>query len=164
MDKKEMPNFPPEKKEYDLEVGISRAIEKIEKLLEKKQYVVVEIVGSGSNVGTTHVGSLLEKILQENGVSIDGTSDINNLGGGVTFTNTDGPRVFFLRASTPPYTKAFVLAKDDQLKEKAEKFNLPFSKIDLRVLVYRPDKPFRDIDHGLADIIIRNEGALDKKL
>jgi len=58
--------------------------------------------------------------------------------------------------------EAYKRDQDSSLKTIMERFGMPFSRIDLRILIYRPDKPIGAIEAQYADILIRNDQAVDK--
>ena len=103
----------------------------------------------------TTTSSLIGKKLLAEGIPVKYRADISTLMFGYEFPNHG--EVHSLHAESP-YTT------DNEIEKKAKMFKLPFSKIDLRVFVYRPDRPFFNArEKKLADIIIRNEGAVNRE-
>lgn len=149
-----------EQKEYNAEVGITKAVSIIERLLESQEYVVVAISGSSTNVGKTYVSAKLMREIIRRDISFSSRNDMNNLTKPVFSNSSRKGHVLVLSAEFPAPNKESKIGQDDSLKKQAEQFGLPLSKIDLRIFVYRPDKPF-DINTETADILIRNEGAID---
>ncbi len=52
---------------------------------------------------------------------------------------------------------------DARVTWKANSIGVPLSKIDIRILIYRPDKPPLPEEKQYADVVIRNEKAVDKQ-
>lgn len=155
-------------KEYDAEAGIAKAISEIERLLQSQKYVIVAISGSSIDVGKTYVSSRIERGLMERDISFVSVSDINvfNIKPMFEKRRDKKGRVLVFEAESPIFGPAEEGKKfqDKYLREKIikEKMRLPVYKIDIRVYVYRPDKLFSpDVDLRSADIVIRNEGAVN---
>lgn len=157
----------PELKEYSAEAGIAQAIALIERLVESQKYVVIAVSGSATNVGKTYISSAIERELIERDIPFANVSSMENFSTQPVFgKRRKKGRVLVFSAEYPIYgpAQAGKRLQDKWLKEKInkEKLRLPISKIDIRVYVYRPDKPFPpDVDLNSADILIRNEGAFD---
>ena len=145
-----------EKKEYSVEDGVQKSVSIILNLLktqEGQKGVIVSITGSSFDVGKTFISGLIGKALSEKFIELKWCGDTSLL-----MFKGDFPRhgeVLILDAENA-YTK------DISVEQKANKFELPFSKIDLRIFVYHPDTPFTLKEKELADILIRHEGALNK--
>lgn len=166
------PAATPEKpalKEYSAEAGIAQAVALIERLLESQKYAVMAVSGSAGDVGKTYISSAIERELIERDISFARVGSISSfLTKPVYEKRRKGGRVLVFEAEYPIYgpAEAGKRLQDKWLKEKIkkEKLRLPISKIDIRVYVYRPDKPFPpNVDLNSADILIRNEGAFDNR-
>ncbi|MBU3901147.1 hypothetical protein KKF25_00685 [Patescibacteria group bacterium] len=152
-----------EQKEYNAEAGIAKAVSAIERLLKSQEYVVVAISGSSTNVGKSYISANLMRELTRRDISFAPCGDISSFSTKPEFRVRDGSgkgHVLVLSAEYPALNKESKIGQDNYLKKQAEQFGLPISKIDLRIFVYRPDKPF-DINTETADILIRNEEAID---
>lgn len=155
-----------EKKEYTAAEGIDKAVNDIESLLRSKDYVAVTVTGSNIDVGKTFISTGIIRGLYSRGFSIYAATDIDSLSIKPCFLESPKKgHVIVFRAEYEVLLPGEEGKKmqDYQLEKKMQEFGLPISKVDLRVYVYRPDKPFSetaDLNH--ADILIRNEGAKDK--
>ena len=156
----------PEQNEYNFENGIKQAFSEIEKLLQAQEYVVVTICGSSYDVGKTKLASRIMQEISARRISWAWQSDTRSMMQKPNFTHqpeTKGHVLVF--GSEQPAREHPMLnkqAQDERLAEKGKKFGLPLSKIDLRIYVYRPDKPFTSDELQYADIVIRNDEAIDK--
>lgn len=166
-----------ERKEYDFESGLDEVMRRLEKLLETQKNVVVAVTGSSNNVGKSFLSTSIQKRLREEDIPTAWISDISSpfleyslFSGGEEKEKYKDCKVLLLHAEYPPncYTKRGPITEDgskndqdEALRKRAEEFGLPFSKVDLRVFVYRPDKPFYEEDEVFADILICNEQAID---
>lgn len=155
-------------KEYGAEAGIAKAISEIERLAESQRYVLIAISGSSIDVGKTYVSSRVERGLMERDISFESVSSLSTFSTKPVFEKRRDKkgRVLVFEAEGPIFGPAEEGKKnqDEWLRKKIKekKLGLPVSKIDIRVYVYRPDKPFSpDVDLRSADIVIRNEGAVD---
>lgn len=154
-------------KEYGAKEGIARAVDEIERLLKTQKYVVIAVSGSSNDVGKTYISSAIEGELTQRDIPFASTGDINTLLIKPVFEKRPGKgRVLVFEAESPIYgsikENKNIENKYLENKIKERKFNLPISKIDIRVYVYRPDKPFsKTVDLRGADILIKNEEAFD---
>lgn len=172
---KENPHQPetaPEKleiKEYSAKAGIAKAVSEIERLLAAQKYVVVAISGSSHDVGKTYVSSAIEAELIRRDISFVGVGSIETLLTKPVFEERRGQgHVLLFEAESPIFGPAEEgkRLQNQWLKEKIkeEKLKISVSKIDLRIYVYRPDKPFsEDVDLRSADVVIKNEEAVDDR-
>lgn len=156
-----------EVKKYSAKEGIIRAISEIERLLKSQKFVVMTICGSAHDVGRTYISSAIEIELIQRDISFATESSIGIFSTEPVFREGSGEgRVLMFQAIGPIYGPA---EKGKRIENKwlkreikERKFKIPISKIDIRVYVYRPDKPFsKDVDLRGADILIKNEGAFD---
>lgn len=149
--------------EYSFDKGVNEACKTIERLVANQDYVVVAVIGSASDVGKTKLSSAIMKNIFTMGISCTWCSDINSLRIKPHFPDVGSTkgRVLMLNAEYPPINRKEV--QDAILARQAKQFGLSISKIDLRVCIYRPDKPFVPYELRFADIIIRNEHAVDKQ-
>jgi hypothetical protein len=163
--------------EYNFEDGLQRAIEIISSVLEQKDVVVVAINGSDINVGKTTLQTELGRFCLRKGFALLNGSDADSLG----MCEDD----FLYQLSTCSHNKGVIILGanahgfsvpeskiqtarefyDYQFKEK--KGAIPTEKIDLWIGIYRDDKPFGsgsqvEPKFPLADILIKNEKAVDK--
>ncbi len=156
----------PEQNEYNFEDGIKQAFSQIKKLLESQEYVVVTVCGSSHDVGKTQLAAKIMQEISARRISWAWASDIASTMDKPNFTHqpeTKGHVLVF--GSEQPAREHPLLnkqAQDERLAKKGKKFGLPLTKVDLRIYVYRPDKPFTQDELQYADIIIRNEQAEDK--
>lgn len=172
----------PEQKEYNFDEGVSVIVEKIESLLQSGQkYVIVSINGSGIDVGKTKLTSEISINLQQkvtgtlvltcsNADNIDTLKDILSMD-----TKQKIPKKQVVIIFGADHYTGLVLPKkikekvresaDKSLKKNAAAIGLGVDKIDLRIGIFRPDRPFKSIDdcEVFADIIIKNEKAHNKK-
>jgi hypothetical protein len=165
---REIPENAFEQKEYTAEDGISEAINLIEKLLESQEYVTVAVTGSCTDVGKTYISAGILSELDARGISKYTASEFDTLRFKPIFTDCHRKgHVLVFTAQNPiviPGNEG-IERQNDLFKDEMRKVGLPLSKIDLRVYVYRPDKPFHElIDLKNADILIRNNLANDKAL
>lgn len=140
-------------KKYSFEEGVSNALTKINQLLNEKKSVIVAVIGSSINTGKTTVSSEIGKKLIEKGIEVKWCPSVDLITQKIDFPAPG--EVLILQAESP-------FIGDDELKNQAEKFGLSHKKIDLRVFIYRPDKPFPPNETKSADILICNKGARDK--
>lgn len=164
-----------EKKEYNFDQGVSVVVQKIESLLAAGQkYVVVSINGSDVEVGKTHLLAAIAIQLKLKGINVYDCSNSEHIGilkDVIKATEEESPAnqiVIIFQADAPtgfPVPKEKIEQErgrsDYSLRQRAEEIGLPLEKIDIRVGIYRPDRPFVSFKGCkiFADIIIRNEQA-----
>lgn len=159
---KEQPDTEMETKEYSFEEGFSRAVQMVEELLQSQKYVTLAVIGSGTDVGKTYtsvrLGRELGRDMSRSIVLRSNMSLWDN-----PFYEPDKPGVLILHAEDRPGAgPAGIIRQDRVFAERAQSVGLPLSKIDIRVYVCRPDKPFRfTMALGTRDILIKNEKAVD---
>ncbi len=163
--------------EYNFEDGLQRAIEIISSVLEQKKVVVVAINGSDINVGKTTLQTELGRFCLRKGFALLNGSDAGSLRmSEADFlyqlnTSLDNKGVIILGANSHGFSvpenkiQAAREFYDYQFKDK--KGSIPTEKIDLWIGIYRDDKPFSsgslvEPRFPLADILIKNEKAVDK--
>lgn len=166
-----------ENKEYSFEEGVKQIMERIDSLLSSQDYVVVAIAGpleDDTNVGKSFLEGRLWRECRQRDIPLAVASDettLGFLGGDADAKNLKekGGGVLILGAmgSSSPTTQEYVernrAVRDSRLSNAAKSIGLPVTKIDLRVLIYRPDKPARAGEYMYNDIVIRNEQAVDDK-
>ncbi len=166
------------KTESFFNAGINKITRRVDDLLEDKDYVVVSIAGpltADTHVGKSKLTSELEKELREMGIPYCSQPDVTQLNEQsaenlrmLQKILADKKGVIILNADYSPERADDVQvvrireSKDAQIKEVGEKLKLPLTGIDIRVLIYRPDRPADAAAKKYADIIICNEHAQDK--
>ena len=152
--------------ECTAETGVALAADKIEELVRKQDHVVVAIIGSNVNVGKTYISAKLEGLLMEKKIPVYSMTDISLLNHAPRYwpKNDQFGKVLILRSEFPPYDGKE--EQDARLSTQAQKFSADLSKIDLRIYVYRPDKPFHSADlqnfSSDEDLLINNSEAVNK--
>lgn len=172
-----------EPKEYGFEEGVAQATAEIERLLAAQDYVVITIAGSSNDVGkTTLTGAIRTELIRRNipYYNAPDTSILSELGESFRpqFLDSErNARAIIFEAENPILPPELTLPQEEIYGEKGTKsgkqiqnnkiaqwgkhFGLPVSRVDLRLYIYRPDKPFRPTESRYADIIIRNDHAID---
>ncbi|MDD5731570.1 MAG: hypothetical protein PHU42_01645 [Patescibacteria group bacterium] len=164
-----------EKREYPFEKGVEQIIKKTEALLAERDFVVVTIAGPASHdwdVGKTTLSQRLSREYSQQKIPRYLISDYDSLQRfSVPDEIKDGGVVIFGAGSSPgdmPTDKlegAIKRYRDNenyQLQKAASLVGLPLSKVDLHVLISRPDVKIENGDQIYADVIIQNEFAKDK--
>lgn len=149
--------------EYSFEDGVETAVERIRELYEASDKdVVVEINGSGINVGKTELLRNLARKLGEANISLSVLNDpTREYYDYMKANNTDAnggageKRVYIVGTS---------IGKMYHSTEEYKTLRMGELPVDLYIGIYRPDKPFGKDSRlvPVADIMIRNEGAEDK--
>jgi hypothetical protein len=148
----------PRESDYNFEEGSEEAATRIRQLLDSQKYVMVAIIGSSNDVGKTSLCRTLSEKLSKFNILVDVTSEIAMISETYHFSS----RVIILGSEGFPYNDTKI--QDKALKSKMNQVGLPISKIDLRIFIYRPDRPFDKrlkLDKGQASMVIKNEGAID---
>lgn len=173
---------PPEnletRNEYSFEAGVEETINRITTLLSSQDYAIISISGPGfhdTNVGKTTLAGNIRYQLEMRGIRHHTSSDTWNFE--TSFCADENIRnnilhsdkmVLILDAEGSIHvanTENADLQKDvqDQIIQRASsKVRLPFSKIDLRIIIYRPDRVPSEQERNSFDIVIRNDNATDK--
>ena len=170
--------------EYNFENGVKAIIFRIQRLLEGQQYVVVAFHSKGQHVGkTTLVRTLMEE-LDKMGIPASATVDepdeiderhFSSILQRQKMKKTKHAVFIFEQMEMMPVDiKMYetLKAHDDRKVAKAlTKLGYQGIKgVDLWVGLYRPDRPLTSSGQSgyqvtlLADIMIRNERAVDKVL
>ena len=159
----------PEQKEYSAEEGIEAVVSFLENLLKKQNYAAITVTGSNTDVGKTWIPAAIANELQSRGIEVaTGLSKIDTLEHVCPIFNESpkGKVLIFHDQHPIPYhpdTEFIKQSQDKKVKTYAQAHGLPFDRINLRIFVFRPDKPF---DHPQAlqhaDILINNQGAKNK--
>ncbi|MCX6784739.1 MAG: hypothetical protein NTV81_02265 [Candidatus Komeilibacteria bacterium] len=167
-----------DKKEFLFEDGLKKIIEKINELFTTQDNVVVAIGGPAkddTNVGKTDLSTKLEMNFIRQGVPVLSASDLTIF----EAHHPDSSELAFQQKNrgsskclvilgavgilSLPQDKqlSFRESNDRRLQEITTPAGLPDTKIDLYILIYRPDKLASADQRQFADIIIRNELAKD---
>jgi len=167
-------------KEYDFESGLREIIDRIEQLLSEQDAVVVSISGPFQNETDVGKTTLCGKIQQELSVK----NIPNQSTGDLTFVNKYlAENIKFSQEKYKSKKMVIILgaegsygalnenqlnnlknSQNQELKNQAAKAGLSLEKIDIRILIYRPDKEAaKEEKEDYADVVIRNDHARDKK-
>ena len=156
--------IPPGAKEYLFEEGVQVAVDRIKELYEASDKdVIVEINGSGVNVGKTELLKQLAQKLGDEGIFLSVLND-------PTQAYYEEAKKLETAANSGVsekrvYIVATTIGKMYHSTEEYRSLKLEGEvSVDLYIGIYRPDKPFGK-DGPLApvaDIMIRNKGARDK--
>lgn len=164
------------KKEYNFDEGAAAIVEKIESLLAVGQeYVVVSIAGSHIEVGKSRLTAEISKSLKQKSIAVEicgNAGSIWTIKDAIKFNKKQSiDRIVIIfeadtrLAACPKEDIEQIRAYDDRdLQKQANQAGLPLNKVDIRVNIYRPDRPFesREGCETFADITIRNEQARDR--
>lgn len=172
-----------EPKEYGFEEGVAKAIADIERLLAAQDYVVITIAGSSNDVGKTTLAAALRGKLSARDISHHSESDTSIVRSSPEqhrphFLDSErGAHAIIFEAECPVLLAEKNLTPEEELGERGiesgkqrqnafiaewgKRVDVPLSRVDLRIYIYRPDKPFRPTESRYADIIIRNDQAID---
>lgn len=170
MEREKQPEIAAEKKEYSFKEGVKQIIERIDSLLLVQKYVVVAISGplqGDINVGKTFLEGILGRRFDQRGIPYILASNENALENRASSKIDNGVIVLGAMGSpgnhiSPEKLTLYKTLQDSELEEAASSIGMPLSKIDIRVVIYRPDRPLGEGDRQYSDIIIRNEQAVDK--
>jgi len=173
------PEIVAEQKECLFDEGLEKIMSKIDLLLSTQDGVVIAIsgpLGNDINVGKTALANKIEAELLRQGIPVIGTSDIDMLN---EYTVRNIRKMQEEKKSSkfaivfdaegissgglsPEKQEEYKTVTDESLQRKADLVGLPPLKIDIRILIYRPDRPIDEDEKQMADIVVRNEGAKDK--
>jgi len=160
--------------------GLKEITDKTKSLLDNQDYVVISIAGPMSNdtdVGKTTLSNKIAETFILQGVPHIVMSDVGqilNPNNKILLEHRQQEAnskkgVVILGATISPSgehskeaIKSFGLYKDYELKKQADTAGLPLDKIDIKVFIYRVDRPITQNDREYADVIIKNEGAENK--
>ncbi len=169
-----------QKIEFSFDDGLKQITEKTKILLNTQDYVVISIAGplsDDTNVGKTTIGNRVaqELIIQDiPHVVVSDVEQLSNPNNVLLLKHRQEEAgsqkgVVILSASISPSgenskeaMEKFSLHKDVELKKQADKIGLSLDKIDIKVFIYRADRPITPNDREFADVIINNEGAENK--
>ncbi|MEK7649362.1 MAG: hypothetical protein AAB367_00135 [Patescibacteria group bacterium] len=151
-----------EVREYDFEAGVHEAADALSSVYEKaKEDIIVVINGSSVNVGKSFFRRTLVEELAKRGVPVGGS--IN------AYTGLDVERRKLGEAHTKPGSKPQSVYFSEEidwtaesLTEKFQRQEMPRYAADYYIGIYRPDVPFREKQLPLADIIVKNDHAINK--
>lgn len=157
--------------ECNLEDGLQETLLRIEELLLDQNIVVITIHGSDINVGKSYLSDQLIMALKEKQIGVAWAgSEIERLGSfEIELPNDKGVIIFTADpiVGTPlrlnlkdQITKTW----DTKIEEAGKKIGLPIKKIDIKIAIQTPEKPFEQQENWgpSADIIITNTGAQKK--
>jgi hypothetical protein len=168
-----------EKKEFLFEEGVQRIIAKTNSLLLSKDCAMISISGrhgDNTNSGKTTLTGRLAQEFKIQGISAVSCSDISGIEMWCSKSNVKclgngqgtSKLVIILGAegslAIPRERQIEYRAlKNRQLQNAGNLVGLPLSEIDMYVLIYRPDKLPLENERQFADLVIRNDQAVDKK-
>ena len=177
IDRERQPDIHVRKKEYSFSEGIEQITENINALFSTKDYVLISISGPSHAGGDTAVGksTLAHEIAKNCGVKgiacviTSSTRHIDAILKGQiesqkNLYQSEKTVVIFaaegnIPTDDPETLQVFKKYKDDDVQKAGSEIGLSFSKIDMYVLIYRPNNPPEEEDKTMPDIIIRNELA-----
>ncbi|MDO8505220.1 MAG: hypothetical protein Q7S48_01405 [bacterium] len=180
IDRERQPDIPAENKEYNFEKGFEQIFKKIGSLLSTQDYVLISISGPSHSGGDTMVGKStlateITKNCLSNGIPCVITSSTRHidhiLKGQIdsqkSFHHSSKCVVIFGAAGNiptdDPETQEYFKKSENQgIQKSASEIGLSFSKIDMHVLIYRPDNPPEEVEKSMPDMVIRNEHAKDR--
>ncbi|MDD5050912.1 MAG: hypothetical protein PHV93_04240 [Candidatus Pacebacteria bacterium] len=172
--------------EYHFDEGLLHITEKIEALLDSgSKYVTVAIGGLSHDdidIGKTTLSAAIIRhftakdipvysVPAPGDLAIEGLVTLQKLIRDSGKENAGGIILFnaWHTLVVPPAKMATAGSNQETiLKKHAERVNLPIEKIDLKIGLYRPDRPYakknsrNETVFPLADIVICNEKAIDK--
>jgi len=169
-----------EKIEYDFESGVKEIMERIESLLTEQDAVTVSICGpreNDRNVGKTKLSGRIGQELMSRDIPFFCTADDNLLSlhkpGDIVWRQRGEPTnkkvlilgaVCGLTSNDEMKIQKFKAVHDAVLTEAAQTAGLPFTKIDLHILIYSSDRvPPESERQGYPDLVIRNDHTVVKK-
>ncbi|HRY63032.1 MAG TPA: hypothetical protein P5267_00275 [Patescibacteria group bacterium] len=165
-------------KEYSFDEGVKETIRTIELLFNNQDVVVVAIAGQSgddTNVGKTFLTNQISRECANRKISVVTASDTIVLPSRKDLVPIYKERgdsnkfIIILGAMSSPgkksdqeYIERFRNNADLSVREAGLELGLPLNKIDIRVLIHRPDQGVKDGDRAYADIVINNEKANPK--
>lgn len=157
-----------EQKEYSFEKGLEQTLAKIENLLSEKDYVVVGVAGPlplDINVGKTALVGAIERELAQRNIPhvstyIGDTVNEHVIKNLLIQQQEDQKKGVIVLSATS--SLRYHTEQDTELVDMGNRFDLPLSKIDIRILIYRIDREPDNSEKQIADILIKNERAKDK--
>lgn len=168
----------PEVPEYLFRTGVEEAVARIRKLFLSQDHVLASVagpMGNEVNVGKTHFsGAILRTCVVEGipFVSVSGLDGVDKrMGPSIQMQKEvrgSDKCLILLKAmgsfagDDPTHRREYREREEFFLRQKAKPLDLPFEKIDLRVLVCRSDQPIRPANRLSVDLVVRNEFAKDK--
>ena len=157
--------------EFNFEKGVLEVVRRITEILKTQPYCVVAFNGSGVNVGKTHLSKTLLENLRVQGIRAGVYYGVENV---KSYPIVSEAKVFIFEQLGWGTT-----APDGFYDQIRQQFNenvsvalrgkgVSVAGVDLWVGVCRPDKPLHKPGYlkphtVLADVIINNEEAKDKK-
>ncbi|PIR96315.1 MAG: hypothetical protein COT92_01735 [Candidatus Doudnabacteria bacterium CG10_big_fil_rev_8_21_14_0_10_42_18] len=176
MSERRIPESETRQRGYFFDNGVAEVLKLLEKKLREEDVVIIGIHGSSINVGKTQLAGRLGNWLIAQDIPHVYSSDFEGLSRGNASDNIGVEKelrlkknklVIILEAMTtgaikPEKIETVTLSENQTLLEISKKLNLHLKKIDVRILIQRPDKLFQAGTTNLADILITNEKAVDK--
>jgi hypothetical protein len=169
-----------EQKEYGFDDGLQKIMEKINELLSSQDYVVVAVAGPSmrdTDVGKTFISGRIGRECSNLKLPVVVTSDEKSLPNVAEFVLNKSHHmvpsskgIFILGAmghansfGDNERVARFKKLQGQRVRQAGDSIGLTLARVDIRVLIYRPDRPIQEGDDVWADIIIRNEQAVDKE-
>jgi len=164
--------------EYAFHAGVNEAVARIHRLFLSQDHVLASVAGPAGNevnVGKTRFSGAILKacaIKETPFVSVSGLDGVDQfIGPSVRMQKEirgSEKCLILLKAmgsfGDEDFTRHGQYRETEEvlLRERAESFGLPFAKIDLRFLVYSPQRPICRGNRLSVDLVVRNELAKDK--
>jgi hypothetical protein len=159
--------------EYTFESGVKEIMKRVEALLMQKDYVVIAVFGEHNAGKTKFSGQICSEFKVNNRPVVYATTfnsfwihDKRVLA--IVQKNLNSKKGILVFGATNPcctnneeYRHLFRNYQDKEVQEVGKKYNLKIDKVDIIVAIYSPKRPFGATP--VADIIIRNEYAIDKQ-
>lgn len=185
-DEKKNPDYSDERAEFSFEEGVTETMRRIDEFFQSGQDYVVVAINGYIQVGKSRLASEIEMQLSGRHIPVLRCADEKQIesriygfaleqrkndsnGGVVILDATAWP---FYAPSDPKLISAEKVREnqDQYLHRVAKKLALPARGINIRISIYRPDKPetrkFIGLDdkdvQSFADIIVRNDQARDR--
>ncbi len=165
------------KPEFLFEEGLKEIKNNIANLLKSNKYVVVEVQSNAeTEVGKSTLSQSIVREFSLRKIPILSCANLNSLQsrvyafqldqleqeyeGGVILLDASSTLVILPKDKIDKYKKNI----DSRVEKTGKEVGLEIDKVDLRIFIYRPDKPSekKETDGYVADIIIRNEKAQDR--
>lgn len=169
----EKQKLPETEREYTFESGVAEIMKRIEALLTQKDYVVIEINGSGKNVGKSTLAGRLWTEFKLKQIPCTSVSEIDLFAVHLVKDLQEYQKSYKTRKGVIVFDAALdAMAFDDaknrqtvrngenrSVREIGDKFKLGVDRVDIIVAIYSPKRSF--IATPVGDIVIRNEYAKD---
>ncbi|MEK9166790.1 MAG: hypothetical protein AAB836_00660 [Patescibacteria group bacterium] len=169
---------PIEYTEYTFNEGVQETVKRIADLMLSQDYVVASVEGPASDdisVGKTTLSGAICQACTMNGIPFVSLSSLSRIDKHLKEAVDRQERVrgrkkcLILLTATGncddediKVHERYRNANNKFLERTAKSVGLNLEKIDLSILVYRPDRPIPDGSKISVDLIVRNEFAKDK--